>query len=87
MKQLLVTALTTLFLLLSGSEAVWADDFIVERAVNLGQLDSWADISKFQWEEINYGIHQLRHTRQRCRDGCSQGGLPRPCSEGHRGLL
>ena len=21
---------------------VWADDFTVERAVNLGQLDSWA---------------------------------------------
>ena len=38
MKQLLVTALTTLFLLLSGSEAVWADDFIVERAVNLSQV-------------------------------------------------
>ena len=56
MKQLLVTALTTLFLLLSGSEAVWADDFTVERAVNLSKLDSWADISKFQWEEINNGI-------------------------------
>lgn len=56
MKQLLVTALTTLFLLLSGSEAVWADDFTVERAVNLSKLDSWADISKFQWEEIHYGI-------------------------------
>ena len=25
---------------------VWADDFTVERAVNLGQLDSWADVSK-----------------------------------------
>ena len=56
MKQLLVTALTTLFLLLSGSEAVWADDFTVERAVNLGQLDSWADMSKFQWQEIDHGI-------------------------------
>ena len=56
MKQLLVTALTTLFLLLSGSEAVWADDFTVERAVNLGQLDSWADISQFQWQEIDHGI-------------------------------
>jgi len=30
---------------------VFADDFTVERAVNLGQLDSWADISKFQWQE------------------------------------
>ena len=56
MKQLLVTALTTLFLLLSGSEAVWADDFTVERAVNLGQLDSWADMSQFQWQEIDHGI-------------------------------
>jgi hypothetical protein len=26
---------------------VWAGDFTVERAVNLSQLDSWADISKF----------------------------------------
>jgi hypothetical protein len=33
-----------------------ADDFTVERAVNLSQLDSWADISQFQWEEINNGI-------------------------------
>ena len=56
MKQLLVTALTTLFLLLSGSEAVWADDFTVERAVNLGQLDSWTDISQFQWQEIDHVI-------------------------------
>ena len=35
---------------------VWADDFTVERAVNLGQLDSWADVSKFQWQEIDHGI-------------------------------
>ena len=33
-----------------------ADDFTVERAVNLSQLDSWADISQFQWEEIDHGI-------------------------------
>ncbi len=33
-----------------------ADDFTVERAVNLSQLDSWADISKFQWQEIDHGI-------------------------------
>ena len=29
---------------------------MVERAVNLSQLDSWADISKFQWQEIDHGI-------------------------------
>ena len=33
-----------------------ADDFTVERAVNLSQQDSWADISKFQWQEIDHGI-------------------------------
>ena len=36
--------------------SVWADGFTVERAVNLGQLDSWADVSKFQWQEIDHGI-------------------------------
>ena len=60
MKKLLVTALTTLFLLLSGSEAVWADDFTVERAVNLAQLSSWADMSQFQWQEIDHGIQDNR---------------------------
>ncbi len=34
----------------------WADDFIVERATNLGQLDSWADISQFQWQVIDHAI-------------------------------
>ena len=36
--------------------SVWADGFTVERAVNLGQLDSWTDISKFQWQEIDHGV-------------------------------
>ena len=45
-----------LCLLLFGSTAVWADDFTVERAVNLSQLDSWADMSRFQWQEIDHGI-------------------------------
>lgn len=39
---------------------VLADDFTVERAVNLGQLDSWADISKFQWQEIDHVIQDNR---------------------------
>ena len=39
---------------------VFADDFTVERAVNLGQLDSWADISKFQWQEIDHVIQDNR---------------------------
>ena len=34
----------------------WADDFTVERAVNLSQLSSWADISQFQWQEIDHAI-------------------------------
>ena len=45
-----------LCLMLFGSTAVWADDFTVERAVNLGQLDSWADMSRFQWQVIDHGI-------------------------------
>ena len=36
--------------------SVRADNFTVERAVNLGQLDSWADISQFQWQEIDHGV-------------------------------
>ena len=38
----------------------WADDFTVERAVNLGTLDSWADMSQFQWQEIDYVIQDNR---------------------------
>ena len=56
MKQILRQKLTTLLLLLVSCGTIWADDFTVERAVNLSQLDSWADISKFQWEEINQFI-------------------------------
>jgi len=37
-----------------------ADDFTVERAVNLSQLDSWADMSRFQWQEIDHGIQDNR---------------------------
>lgn len=44
--------------LISGT--VWADDFTVERAVNIDQLDSWADISKFQWQVIDHGIQDNR---------------------------
>ena len=53
----LLSLLTLLCLTVSG---VWADDFTVERAVNLGQLDSWADVSKFQWQEIDHGIQDNR---------------------------
>ena len=37
-----------------------ADDFTVERAVNLTELNSWADIKQFQWQEINHGIQDNR---------------------------
>ena len=37
-----------------------ADDFTVERAVNLSQLTSWADISQFIWQEIDHGIQDNR---------------------------
>ena len=43
--------------------SVWADGFTVERAVNLGQLDSWTDISKFQWQEIDHGVLDNREER------------------------
>ena len=48
--------MTCLSMLLLSSTAAWADDFIVERAVGLAQMDSWADISRFQWQEIDHGI-------------------------------
>ena len=60
MRQLLRQKLTTFFLLLVSCGTIWADDFTVERAVNLGQLDSWADISKFQWQVIDHGIQDNR---------------------------
>jgi hypothetical protein len=47
MKQLLRQVLTCLSTLLLTSTAAWADGFTVERAVNLTELDLWADISKF----------------------------------------
>ena len=53
MKNRLLPILALLCLTFSS---VWADDFTVERAVNLGQLDSWADISQFQWQEIDHVI-------------------------------
>ena len=55
MKQLLQKSFLALLLFACGANAL-ADDFTVERAVNLSQLDSWADISQFQWEEINHVI-------------------------------
>jgi len=55
MKKLLQKSFLALLLFAYGTN-VLADDFTVERAVNLSQLESWADISQFQWEEINYGI-------------------------------
>ena len=60
MKRLLKPTLVILFLLLVGKPSVLADDFTVERAVNLGQLDSWADISQFQWQEIDHVIQDNR---------------------------
>ena len=56
MKQSLRQILISLFLIFVGGVAAWADDFTVERAVNLGQLDSWTDISKFQWQKIDHAI-------------------------------
>ena len=60
MKQIVRQTLATLLLLFLCSATVWADDFTVERAVNLGQLDSWADMSQFQWQEIDHGIQDNR---------------------------
>ena len=60
MKQILRQALTALSLLILCGSAAWADDFTVERAVNLGQLDSWADIRQFQWQVIDHGIQDNR---------------------------
>ena len=60
MKQFLQQTLATLLVLLAGSPTVWADDFTVERAVNLSQLDSWADMSRFQWQAIDHVIQDNR---------------------------
>ena len=52
----ILKALLLLMFMAAIPTSVWADDFTVERAVNLGQLDSWADISQFQWQEIDHAI-------------------------------
>lgn len=52
----ILKVLLLLMFLAAIPTSVWADDFTVERAVNLGQLDSWADISQFQWQVIDHGI-------------------------------
>jgi len=57
MKKKLLSIIALLCLTISSA---WADGFVVERAVNLDQLDSWADISKFQWQEIDHGIQDNR---------------------------
>ena len=56
MKRILSKTLPVLFALLASSASVWADDFTVERATNLGQLSSWADVSLFQWQVIDHVI-------------------------------
>ena len=56
-KNLNILKVLLLLMFLSAIPAsVWADDFTVERAVNLSQLSSWADISQFQWQEIDHAI-------------------------------
>ena len=57
MQKFTLSILAMLFLTVSTA---WADDFTVERAVNLGQLDSWADMSQFQWQVIEHGIQDNR---------------------------
>lgn len=57
--------------------SVWADGFTVERAVNLGQLDSWTDISKFQWQEIDHGV--LDNRADTLRHACSDDVALRLC--------
>jgi len=56
-KSLNILKALLLFIFLAAiPTSAWADDFTVERAVNLSQLSSWADISQFQWQEIDHGI-------------------------------
>ena len=52
----LFKTLAALVLLLTSGMTAWGSDFTVERAINLGQLSSWADISQFQWQEIDHGV-------------------------------
>ena len=56
MKQLLQKSTLALLLFFAYGTSAVADDFTVERAVNLSRLESWADISQFQWEEIDHVI-------------------------------
>lgn len=60
MKHIWRHSLTILMVLFACTIEAWADDFTVERAVNLGTLDSWADISQFQWQEIDHVIQDNR---------------------------
>ena len=58
--------------------SVWADGFTVERAVNLGQLDSWTDT--------------VAGDRSRCPgqprgDGCVEDAVLRPIAKGYRRFL
>ena len=63
--------------------SVWADGFTVERAVNLGQLDSWTDISKFQWQEIDHGVLDNREEM----DALKEDAVLRPITKGYRRFL
>ena len=56
MKQFLQKSVLALLLVFVCCITAAADDFTVERAVNLSQLDSWTDISQFQWQEIDHVI-------------------------------
>ena len=53
MKKRLLSLVMFVFLTMN---VAWGDGFTVERAVNLGKLSSWADISQFQWQEIDHGV-------------------------------
>lgn len=57
MRKMTIYIVAMLFLTASTA---WADGFTVERAVNLGQLDSWTDINQFEWQEIDHVIQDDR---------------------------
>ncbi len=46
----------SLTLCLLATISLWAQDFIVERAVNLSKLTSWSDNSQFQWQAIDHDV-------------------------------
>ena len=48
---LLISCLT--FLVASAQQSA---DFTLEYASNLSELDSWSDITKFQWKNIDHGV-------------------------------